>query len=73
LYVDDALLFGSFERVCKLVASIAAKCEMKDDGVLTPNAAFKFLGMELIRKSEPTLGIVMRQEKYARQLLERMA
>jgi hypothetical protein len=71
LYVDDALIFGGFDRVCKLVEAIAAKFEIKDVGVLTPLAAFKFLGMELLRTSEPTLGIILKQERYARQLLDR--
>jgi hypothetical protein len=71
LYVDDTFLIRSPERVRKLVASIAAKFETNDVRVLTSNAAFKLLGMELVRKSEATLGIVMQQERYARQLLER--
>jgi hypothetical protein len=72
VYVDDALLFGNGDRVRELVASIAESFEIRDVGILSANMQCKFLGMELMRvRTESQVGIVLKQERYALQLLER--
>ena len=71
LYVDDALIFGNTEKVERLIQQIKSKFEIKHMGDLSTGNSFKFLGMELERSTTPKIGIVMKQERYARLLLER--
>lgn len=68
LYVDDALLMGTTDQCAQIVKSIAAEFEIKDLGMLKPYVPAKFLGMEIIRTSNP-LGIVLKQEVYANKLI----
>jgi hypothetical protein len=71
LYVDDALLFGNSSRLEKVVAKIKEQFEIKDMGLITPQAPAKFLGMEISRALKPELGIFLSQRRYAEIVLER--
>jgi hypothetical protein len=71
LYVDDALVFGTMERCAEFVAKIQKEFEIKDLGPLKPGVPRKFLGMELERKGGDLLGIVMKQEVYAKSIVQK--
>ena len=69
LYVDDALLFGTGSQVQKLVGEIESTFEIKDMGLLTPGKAAKFLGMQVLRYTQPERGIFLSQRCYAEEML----
>jgi hypothetical protein len=71
LYVDDALVFGTTIRCAELVAKIQTEFEIKDIGPLQPGVPSKFLGMELERRGGDVLGIVMKQEVYAKSIVQK--
>jgi hypothetical protein len=71
LYVDDALVFGTKDKCAEFVARVKAEFEIKDIGPIQSNAPSKFLGMELERKGGDMLGIVMKQEVYAKKIVQR--
>jgi hypothetical protein len=66
LYVDDTLVFGRTDLCKEFVVKLQKEFEIKDTGPLKPGVPSKFLRMELQRMSGDLLGIVMKQEVYAK-------
>jgi hypothetical protein len=72
LYVDDALMVGKLEAIQAMILKLKNEFEIKDVGYLSPGVTLKFLGMELFRQGgEEKIGIVMCQERYALNMLNR--
>jgi hypothetical protein len=69
LYVDDMLVFGTKVRCAEFVAKLQIEFEIRDIGPLQMGVPTKFLGMELERKEGEMLGIVMKQEVYAKSIV----
>jgi hypothetical protein len=59
LYVDDAInmFFGKSCSMRELISNFMAEFEFKEVGMLTADVTLKFLGMKLIFRRKPPLGL----------------
>jgi hypothetical protein len=71
LYVDDALVFGTPDLCKEFVVKLQKELDIKNIGPLKMGVPSKFLEMELQRMSADLLGIIMKQEVYAKNLTQK--
>jgi hypothetical protein len=65
-------MVGKLEAIQAMILKLKNEFEIKDVGYLSPGVTLKFLGMELFRQGgEEKIGIVMCQERYALNMLNR--